>query len=318
MARRRDASDTLPVASWYWNDWRGSGARARFLSAENFLAGWCYRELLDAHWMTADCSLPDDDVELAAMAGVALKSWLTVREEVVRHFKKTDNGRLRSMRAFLEWKRARKHRSMRRAKASLGGKAKRDKDKARINKDAPSVPEAGFEHASPSPSPSPITDTEALPPAAAASVLPPARPAAADLTDVRGALRSALTLRSKQSGRPELEQLHEHSRTPRGAVIRTLSALDKASPEWALATLSEVQKAISAHDERPAGTKPVDDTKAFWDRHPDAVDACLAFVVEHKNLEPAVAADLWLQDAGAPFHARIDVKRRAMDRVKPP
>lgn len=171
--RRRDVADTLAVEPWFWNDWRGSGSRARFLSTENFLAGWCYRELMDSHYMFSDCSLPIEDEELASLAGVTLRRWLTVKADVLRNFRriKTRSGtfRLRHPRTFLEWSKARANRDVARAKASAGGKAKRDKAKAPINKDAPSsapsTPQAVLQPASPSPSHiSPRTDNGNDPP----------------------------------------------------------------------------------------------------------------------------------------------------------
>lgn len=168
MPRRRDVADTLAIEHWFWNDWRGSGSRARYLSTENFAAGWCYRELLDAHYMFSDCSLPEEDTELASLAGVNIRRWLSVKAEVLRNFRriKTRSGtfRLRHPRTFLEWSKARANRDVARSKASLGGKAKRDKAKASINKDAPSTAPstagAVLQPASPSltPTPSLLTD----------------------------------------------------------------------------------------------------------------------------------------------------------------
>ncbi len=77
-----DAKDALAVIPWYWRDWRASEARATL--SRKPLAGWCYRELLDAMWGTPGCDLPDDDAQLAALAAVTDREWRSVRDLVLR------------------------------------------------------------------------------------------------------------------------------------------------------------------------------------------------------------------------------------------
>lgn len=80
-----DAKDTLAVVPWYWRDWRASSARS--VLCRSPIAGWCYRELLDAAWGSETCDLPVDDAELAALAGVTDAEWASVKSLVLRFFR---------------------------------------------------------------------------------------------------------------------------------------------------------------------------------------------------------------------------------------
>lgn len=115
-----DAKDVLAVIGWYWRDWRSSTARA-VLSP---LARGIYRELLDAHYGEADCSLPDDDRHLAALAGVPLKMWLAVKTEVLPWLPLTVDGRRRNQRIHHVWTQAQGYRQTKRS-AGAKGAAKR-------------------------------------------------------------------------------------------------------------------------------------------------------------------------------------------------
>lgn len=121
MSRRNqhDENDTLAVVPWYWRDWRASKARA-VMTLE---ARGVYRELLDACWGEADCSLPNDDATLAGLAGVSESEWVKVRAQVLAWFDES-NGRISNSRAIFEWKKAKKFRSAKRVAGKNGGKAK--------------------------------------------------------------------------------------------------------------------------------------------------------------------------------------------------
>lgn len=161
LGRKHDEKDTLAVVPWFWRDWRASKARAYFMSTKNYLGLAVYRELLDAHWGEEDCALPGDDVELAALAGVSLEEWLSVREVVCRWLDVTDDGRRRNARTFREWKLAKENRTAARRKAKRAAKALWDKRKEAKNsaclEHAPSNAQAMLEvcPTTPTPSPSP-------------------------------------------------------------------------------------------------------------------------------------------------------------------
>lgn len=158
-ARQHDEKDTLAVAPWYWRDWRASKARAFLLSTKNWLGYVCYRELLDAHWGEQDCTLPGDDAELAALAGVALEEWLSVKDVIVRWMNANSDGRLRNPRAFREWQKAKLNRTSARKKARKAAKAlwdkKKEKPKEPSLEHAPSFLQACPPTPTPSPTPSP-------------------------------------------------------------------------------------------------------------------------------------------------------------------
>ena len=124
--------DDLAMEPWYWRDWRASKARSVFVAQDEELgrlAGWCYRELLDAHWAEPDCSLPDTDKDLAALAGVSLTEWESVKDLVLRWIPLNRRGRRQNKRAFHEWKRAHGLRDEKREKAQAAAKARWDKKK---------------------------------------------------------------------------------------------------------------------------------------------------------------------------------------------
>jgi uncharacterized protein YdaU (DUF1376 family) len=123
VGRSHDAKDTLAAIPWYWRDWRASTARA-LLSP---LARGIYRELLDALWGQADCSLPSNERDLAALAGGQLRTWTRVSKDVLRFFDLGSDGRLRSARATHEWERAMGYR----AGCRRGGQARASQAGAR-------------------------------------------------------------------------------------------------------------------------------------------------------------------------------------------
>lgn len=118
--KRKADGDVLAVIGWFWRDWRASTARA----AMSPLARGVYRELLDAHWGEKDCSLPDDDRMLAALAGVTPAEWASVREEVLPWLPINAKGRRQNHRALAAWKEALAFRKEKR-EAGKHGAAKR-------------------------------------------------------------------------------------------------------------------------------------------------------------------------------------------------
>jgi uncharacterized protein YdaU (DUF1376 family) len=143
MARKKP-DDVLPILGWRWRDWRASTARA----AMSPLARGVYRELLDAHWAEKDCALPDDDRVLAALAGVTLEVWQSVKAEVLPWLPLTAKGRRQNRRAFETWREAKAFRDGKRE----GGKKGADK---RWHRDRSPMPEPLGPDAHPHPS-SPI------------------------------------------------------------------------------------------------------------------------------------------------------------------
>lgn len=99
-----DARDALAVIPWYWRDWRASKARAFLVSDPPALMA--YREILDAMWGETNCSVPDDDETLAALAGLTLKAWKRVREKVMRFLIHNEAGRVTHPRSQHEYRKA--------------------------------------------------------------------------------------------------------------------------------------------------------------------------------------------------------------------
>lgn len=118
--KRKADGDVLAVIGWFWRDWRASTARA----AMSPLARGVYRELLDAHWGERDCSLPDDDRMLAALAGVSAEEWASVKGEVLPWLPLNAKGRRQNPRARAAWKEALAFREEKR-EAGKQGAAKR-------------------------------------------------------------------------------------------------------------------------------------------------------------------------------------------------
>lgn len=177
--------EVLASVWWFWRDWRASEARA-MLSP---LARGIYRELLDAHYMADDCSIPGGDVALAALAAVPLKTWLKVKDEILPWLPERADGRRQNLRALTEWERAINDRTIRRERAKSGGDAKaraeadararakeaetRERADALLKQPPSSAKNllkhagepagqhawAGFEHAS-APAPAPASDSE--------------------------------------------------------------------------------------------------------------------------------------------------------------
>lgn len=112
--------DDLASIRWWWRDWRASRARA----VMSPLARGIYRELLDAHYGEPDCALPGDDVTLAALASVPLKTWLKVKDEIAPWLPALPNGRLQNSRVKHEWTEAQELRTVRREMAQRGAKAR--------------------------------------------------------------------------------------------------------------------------------------------------------------------------------------------------
>lgn len=113
--------EPLPYVNWFWKDWRASTARALMSP----LARGVYRELLDAHYAFDDCSVPDDDAELAALAGVTPEQWSEVREVVLRWIPKWKDGKRRNTRAYEDWKKGVKARRDKAKAGRASGKARR-------------------------------------------------------------------------------------------------------------------------------------------------------------------------------------------------
>ena len=149
--RQHDANDSLAVIPWYWRDWRASKARA-VMSLE---ARSVFRELLDAQWAEADCALPNDDDQLAGLAGVSREQWVLVRAQVLAFFDQRADGKWSNPRTLHEWKKAKKYRRAKRVAGRNGGKAKAINEKRAGKVSSTARISLLANPTSPSPSPSP-------------------------------------------------------------------------------------------------------------------------------------------------------------------
>ena len=165
--RQHDAKDTLPILPFYPRDWRSSTARA-VLSPLGRLA---YLELLVASWMLPDCALPDSDSQLAGLAQLPIDVWRQVKNEVIVHLPRLDDGRLQQHRIAFEWRKAMANRDAARAAGKAGGEAtarkNQEKERKRRSRKPEQMPldlvaDTSVQQAcsSPSPSPSPTTTQE--------------------------------------------------------------------------------------------------------------------------------------------------------------
>lgn len=144
---RNDAKDALAVIPWYWRDWRASTARAVLISDP--LAALAYRELLDAMWGEAGCSLPADDDKLAALCGLSLRAWMRVREKVLRFLPQGPDGRHSHPRSQHEYQKAVAFRESKR-KGGIKTAAKR------WGSNSTPVAQQPLSNRSPSPTPTPV------------------------------------------------------------------------------------------------------------------------------------------------------------------
>lgn len=97
-----DSSDPLASVRWYWKDWRASTARAVLSPIERY----AYRELLDAHYASDDCTIPDDPRLLAGLVDLPLRAWNRIAGAVLQHIPVTSPGKRQHPRCLVEWKKA--------------------------------------------------------------------------------------------------------------------------------------------------------------------------------------------------------------------
>lgn len=120
----RKPKEPLAIIHWFWRDWRASKARA-VLSP---LARGIYRELLDALYGEEDCALPSDDPTLAALAGVDLPTWESVKGSVLAFLVLGRDGKFRNPRATREWRGSMKARREKAKAGRIGASARWDKE----------------------------------------------------------------------------------------------------------------------------------------------------------------------------------------------
>jgi uncharacterized protein YdaU (DUF1376 family) len=101
MGRRKttDHKDTLAHISWFWRDWRASCARATMTP----LARGIYREILDAHYMADDCTVPESESALIQLANCSPAEWRKVRDVVLPYLPVVSPGRRQNVRTKMEW-----------------------------------------------------------------------------------------------------------------------------------------------------------------------------------------------------------------------
>lgn len=95
-----------------------------------------YLELLFAQFLEPDCSLPDDDRRLAALAGVTPAEWAAVRDEVLEWLPLNEKGLRQNSRMAHEWRAGLAHREAQRESGRRGGQASA---KARSTEPQPSL-----------------------------------------------------------------------------------------------------------------------------------------------------------------------------------
>lgn len=95
--------DPLLSVRWFWKDWRASTARAVLSPIERY----AYRELLDAHYASDDCTIPDDDRLLAGLVDMTVAAWSRIRENVLAHIPPVGDGKRQHPRCLHEWNRGR-------------------------------------------------------------------------------------------------------------------------------------------------------------------------------------------------------------------
>ena len=105
-----DEKDSLPTIPWYWRDWLASDARASMTLEAQAI----YRNLLDRCWGSDDCSIPNDDRSLAALAGATPKEWARAKPLVLARFQPAGEGRITNPRLRHEWETAKAYRAKKR------------------------------------------------------------------------------------------------------------------------------------------------------------------------------------------------------------
>lgn len=130
--RQNDAKDSLAMLAWFPRDWRSSRSRDVLSPLQRGL----YRELLDAAWLDGTCSLPNEDKELAALAGCQLRVWQRVKGPILARFESGVDGRLRQSRLTYVWEHGVARRSARRKGAEeTNAKRAAERDSANANRD---------------------------------------------------------------------------------------------------------------------------------------------------------------------------------------
>lgn len=150
-------SDEPRLASypWYFDDWRGSEARAALNGEERNL----YRELLDHCWEKG--SLPNDQKTLQNLAGIGTREFTRSFKKVKNYFTLLEDGRYHHKKVDEKRKELIGFHKERSESGKKGGKRSAEvRSSASSSAQAP-VAEAEFKP-SPSPSPSPTHTREGL------------------------------------------------------------------------------------------------------------------------------------------------------------
>ena len=91
--------EKLPAILWYASDWLGSNARARM----TYIQRDVYLTLLFRSWYEVPAAtLPNNEEELAMMAGVSFEEWEKIKAPVLAQFQVDENGRLFNVRMTKE------------------------------------------------------------------------------------------------------------------------------------------------------------------------------------------------------------------------
>jgi uncharacterized protein YdaU (DUF1376 family) len=104
---------------WWPRDWRASKTRALLTTAGRGI----YLDLLFAQHLEPDCTLPDDERQLVALAGCTREEWEGCREDVLAAFPIVSPGRRQNGRMAHEWRQALEYRDAQRERGRSGGRA---------------------------------------------------------------------------------------------------------------------------------------------------------------------------------------------------
>lgn len=264
MPKKPDANDGLASIRWYWRDWRASTARAVLSPLERGV----YRELLDAHYASDDCTIPDDDHTLAALAGVPLATWKRMRDAVLRWIPLVAEGKRQHPKAKAVWDEGMAFRAAQRRKAEMGAGA-RWGGRGDAPGNAPGIPRAsgdecpghtsGNAYAMPGdalPSPSPSPSEEAKPQPQSARARPPGRAAAAadppqpDPDPLVARLTARLRWHRPATVADVLDELRGEGFTDHDLRARIDATPEGRQPPWSWAR--------TVRTTRPAATGPTD------------------------------------------------------------